>query len=164
VFGTAFLLLPLEAGYLIPCVPFVLALVAFLLPALAIGELALLLFLSCYVTLDEHGFATPGPVSDAHAQRVEESARVGRVIRRVAATPGKALIIAGPLLPLIEVKLNGSEQGAHRYRYLYLLQSEAELLGYVRQGYTLYYVDASAERRQRRLGIALREHGAESVL
>jgi hypothetical protein len=162
VYVGAFLRLPHEAGYLVPCVPFALLLVALLLPTLAIAELALLLALSCFVSLDERGLALDGPVLAAKASRIAQNARVGRVIRRAAETPGKALIIAGPLLPFIDVKLGKSEQGAHRY--LYLLQSEAELQAYRRAGYDLYFVDRSVERRQRRAGIALRAYGARSLL
>jgi hypothetical protein len=162
VFSSAFLMLPVEAGYLIPCVPFLLLIVAFLLPTLAIAELACLLLLSCFVGLDGDGLNAAGPVSAEHAGRLTQNAVVARVIRKAAATPGKALIIAGALLPRIEVKLGGSEQGPHHY--LYLLQSEAELLDYVQRGYALYYVDAGVERRQRRtFGIALRAHGAHSL-
>jgi hypothetical protein len=162
LFGAAFVILPLEAGYLIPCVPFLLLWLAFMLPALAIAELAGLLLLSCFVTVDANGCSAMGPVPSARVQRIEENALAGRIIRRLSATPGRALVVAGSMLPLIEVKLGGSQQGQHRY--LYLLQSEAELLEYLKQGYALYYVSRSIERRQRRLGIALRAHGARSVL
>jgi hypothetical protein len=161
LFGTAFAVLPLEPGYLIPCVPFLLLWVAFVLPSLAIAQLACLLLLSCFVSVDGDGCSGEGPLPSQRVQRVEENAFAGRIIRRLSATPGRALIVAGSLLPLIEVKLGGSQQGPHRY--LYLLQSEAELLEYLKAGYALYYVSPSVERRQRRLGIALRAHGARRV-
>lgn len=147
---------------MIPCVPFVLLLVALLLPSLAIAELALLLTLACFVGLNEQGLSLDGPVLSARASRIAQNARLGRVIQRVAATAGKALIIAGPLLPWIDVKLGKSEQGAHRY--LYFLQSEAELLEYRKAGYDLYFVDRSVERGQRRAGIVLSAYGARSLL
>jgi hypothetical protein len=161
-YAGAFLRLPHEAGYLIPCVPFALLLVALLLPAVAIAELALLLALASFISVDERGLSLDGPVLAAKAERRAQNERMDRVIRKLADMPGKALVVAGPLLPWIDVKLGKSEQGAHRY--VYLLQSEAELLEYRKAGYDLYFVDRSIERRQRRLGIALRSHGARSLL
>jgi hypothetical protein len=163
VFGVAFLLLPHEPAYLIPCVPFALLIVAFSLPTLAIAELALLLLISCFVALGPEGLSTDGPVPQERAQRIAQVTATNRVVRRVAAMPGKALIVAGPMLPWIEEKIGGTQQGPHLY--LYILQSEQDLADYVRRGYALYYVHPGIERMQRRLvGIALRAHGASSLL
>ena len=160
--GSAFLLLPHEAAYLIPCVPFALLLVAAFLPTPAIFVLACLLFVSCFVTLDGDGLAVPGPVQAAHLWRVEQTASANRVIRLVANKPGKALIIAGAYLPMIEVKLGTRQQGPHRY--LYLLQNQAELDDYLGQGYAIYYFDRGVARRQRALiGIDLHARGARGI-
>jgi hypothetical protein len=163
LFGVAFLRLPHEAAYLIPCVPFLLLLTAALLPTLAIAELALLLGLSCFVSLDAQGLSTPGPVPAARVRRIELNRRAGRVLRRMAANPGKALIIAGTMQPCLDVQRGSGEQPQHRY--LYLLQSEEELHGYQQQGYELYFVDRSTERLQRRLlGFSLLASGGRSIL
>lgn len=163
LFGAAFLRLPHEAAYLIPCVPFLLLLTAALLPTLAIAELALLLGLSCFVSLDAQGLSTPGPVPAARVHRIELSRRAEHVLRRMATIPGKALIIAGTMQPRLEVQRGGGERTRHRY--LYLLRSEEELQGYQRQGYQLYFVDRSVERLQRRLvGISLLASGGRSIL
>lgn len=162
LYVAAFLRLPSEAGYLIPCVPFALLLTAAFLPAVAIAQLALLLALSCFVGLDEQGLNLTGPVPAGQAERVAQNARATRVLRRMAAVPGKALIITGPLQPWVDVKLDGEQPG---HLFLYLLQSEEELRAYQREGYELYFVDRAVERRQQRAaGISLSAAGGRSVL
>ncbi len=163
LFGAAFLRLPHDSGYLIPCVPFLLLLPAAFLPAVAIAQLALLLALSCFVGLDEQGLNLAGPVPAARAYRVEQNARATRVLQRMAAIPGKALIVTGSLQPWLDVKRGSREQPGHIY--IYILQSDEELRAYQQAGYELYFVDRAIERRERRtFGISLSAAGGRSIL
>ena len=161
VYGVAFLRLPLEAGYLIPAVPFcILALGRFLnrklfvVVCLALIISPFLFNFSVPLILDESLFSNYwthfdllgedvavdflyGPLIYEHLSRVYSLRLVEQILAFGEQATGKTVVVAGSWIPRIEMALGGDSQG--KVEYVHLLD-EAETQAYRDRGYQLYYM------------------------
>jgi hypothetical protein len=134
----AFLRLPDEAGYLLPVVPFVLLVIALLVPPGAVAALAAALLLSSWIGW-QHGRPTlEGAIVEDHLVRQSQQRSTQAIIDAVAKLPDNATIVSAWALPRIELALDGDRQGSRQY--VYLVENLGDYQHYLQQGRQLYYL------------------------
>ena len=99
----AFAVLPIDAGYLVPTVPFVLLLLAGVPCKLRYGLFALIA-VGALVAVDRHGVRR-GPVLQAHTTRKLMHALLTDAIARADAVERPTTVVAGSLLPAVRFTL-----------------------------------------------------------
>jgi hypothetical protein len=173
--------LPLESGYLIPAVPFVLLLLNRFLTRRAFQFVCAALCLAPYVGyLSGAGSGPPwtysdrtvtfavagrpfaldplrGPVLHDYAERLHGMAFVDRILHAAQTLPADSVIVVGYWLPQIQVRLESeSPAGA---RFIYLLDAAA--LNRCRAGGTaVYYLPEMAAFNREADAVDLRRAGA----
>jgi hypothetical protein len=134
----AFLRLPDEAGYQLPVVPFVLLVIALLVPPGAVAALAAALLLSSWIGW-QHGRPTlEGAIVEDHLVRQSQQRSTQAIIDAVAKLPDNATIVSAWALPRIELALDGDRQGSRQY--VYLVENLGDYQHYLQQGRQLYYL------------------------
>ena len=131
-----FVRFPLESGYLIPIVPFViLLLVRFLERRLLIFACISITLSSC-ININESGIHR-GLIFANHSTRIEIMQYVEEVLSSGRGLHEKSVIVTGALLPKIRVELSSTSQGM--VKYVELLKAH-QLEEYLEQGYKIYYI------------------------
>ncbi len=176
-----FLRLPHEGAYLVPIVPFVLALCARVLSRRSFAALAVVLMLSafgCKVSEPGKPDSVPptalsiplgageharrldvlrGPVWHDHARR-ERGMRFATAVRDTArAQAGPAVVAAWEWLPVLRVMARGSTDGATRYVYVPL---RAEFDSLRAAGVAVYDLPGAEDDAQLLYGYSLRAGGS----
>lgn len=101
-----FLSLPLDAGYLIPMVPFFVLLLYRILSQKVLISLSLLLLISPFVlNIDENNITLAGPILIDSHKRIEEENYVMKVINLAKSSNKPSLIICESFLPKIQVMM-----------------------------------------------------------
>ncbi len=181
LYAAAYLRLPLETGYLLPAVPFVLLLLGKLLPRRpfrwACAGLCLAAF---FCHLGRAGAAPPsarsswavsfavagqaftldltrGPVLHDHFERWHGLNFVDRVVRAAEALPPSSVVVVGYWLPQIQVRFGESPPATARF--LYLL-GPAELERMRAEGTPVYYLPEMADFNREARGLDLARAGA----
>jgi hypothetical protein len=134
LYVVAFLKLPVEAGYLIPVVPFVLFPLARLLPRPVLAAICVALLISPFMAVGRHGFAR-GEVLVERTKRCAEMEVVQSYCHTVNRLEPKSVTIVGYQFHWVEGM--GLATDAQR-RYVYSL-GPVEAATYRAQGYRLYY-------------------------
>jgi hypothetical protein len=160
LYTVAYLKLPLEAGYLIPLVPFAIILLCFLMQGISVIVFSLLLMLSPFLSCNASGLPNlQGPVITDYTARAQANTALTRVIDAVAHLPARSIVVAGTHMPAVQTALGSDTQGQHRY--IYLFKDVDEYNRYAQDGYAVYFVDRATERYQALVnGLQLRKHGA----
>jgi len=103
--GLVFVILPLEPGYLIPAIPFLLLAASAKLPATSLRLLTAALALSCLLGVEDSRPGT-GPLLADHTARLAERDRIARILLSAEDLPPGSLVVVGPrLLPKIKMSL-----------------------------------------------------------
>ena len=177
--GCVFLRLPLEAGYLIPAVPFVLLAAGSRLPVTRFRLLCAALALSALVGFDA-GVPAAGPVLADRTARSADARRLQRLLEAGEALPEGSVVVVGPrLLPKIKVLLPVEAVLAGTSSPLVLdprfrtapatnaipavdgartwtaFISAETLESLVREGRPLWYAEGAREANRRRMGVEL---------
>jgi len=161
IFLAAFLRLPLEAAYLIPIVPFVLLLIGLILPQRLTAALSGILLIAPFVAINTSGISLNGPILYDHTVRSAEVELVDRVLDMVHTLPEGSVIVAGTLLPEIEVREYGNRDDAHEL--LYLVNSVEAYQKYTDAGRQVYYIPGMESFNRRIYGLDLAALGAQSL-
>lgn len=139
LFGAVYLRLPIEAGFLIPAVPFGLLLLFRMLSRPHALALAAVLVLAPFVNVVRSG-PRPGPVLWDHRERVERGAIVDEVIDVGHRLGPDAVIVAGYLMPQLRVTMGETgARGEGRATFIYLPE-EHELRSFLASGRHVYVV------------------------
>lgn len=148
LYTLAYARMPLEAGYLVPVVPFAIVLLALWLTPSVRLVFACLLCLSPYVGSWSPGLRWPGPIFEDHATREAHLVRVEKIIRAAHELPPDSVVLAGHQLPQIVVTLGWGNPECDRFISLILNKAQYQKLK--REHRAVYFVDRSTERYQRR--------------
>ncbi len=157
----AFLRLPDEAGYLVPVVPMVLLGLSLVEPPWLVAVLALVLICSPFIALDRHGLGLRGPILEDHAVRVSQQQSTGAILAAAARLPGPAVIVAGWVLPRLELALGTDRQGTHRF--IYLVEGLEDYQHYLADGNRVYFVPGVELYESQAHELELPELGAQAL-
>lgn len=160
IYVLAFLRLPVEAGYLVPTVPFVLLLFARYLHRGLFVTVCAVLVCAPFVDVGTGGIE-PGPVLKEAGSRVRAVRETGHILAAAARAPGERIVVvAGSHLPQVEVtRLRLGRPVAPRAEFVYRL-NEARFHEYVAEGYRVYVVPDQYPMNLRVEGLDLRRAGA----
>ena len=184
----AFLRLPLEEGYLIPAVPFVILLLGRIMTPGAFRLTCAVLCLSPFVcgagrmavtpaeTLSAHActftirgqefFLDPlrGPVVRDYAERLHGMSFVDGVLAHSKMLPPRSVVVVGYWLPQIQARTQSMplETDAQRIRYIYLIDRR-ELEQSRQSGIPVYYLPEMAAFNREKYGVDLAGSGAEPL-
>ena len=189
LYAVAFFRLPIEAGYLIPAVPFVILLVGRLARRRVFIVVCVALLVSPFVGITRTGLGS-GPVLLDRESRLARMGFVNRVLATGNILPGRNLVIVGGWLPQIQETLllrarkdsrvtvtyptlspepswgNPSAtvwQAGHMTRYV-LRVDEAQLSGYLDRGFHIYDLPGQTEQTLRANGLDLQAIGIRPLL
>jgi hypothetical protein len=178
-----FFLLPHEAGYLIPALPFIVLLLAcFLGRTWFILFCVLLIFSPFFLSvssrnvteitgvpaLSNHAIHIDipgnqvvidplyGPLIFDHRQRVYGMLYTGKVLEAAKQLNAKSIIVAGAWLTKIEPIAGDLEQ----VEFVYLIENEGVLENYLSDGFRIYYLPGQLEYNRTLYGIDLEAIGA----
>jgi hypothetical protein len=189
LYAVAFFRLPIEAGYLIPVVPFVILLFGRLARRPVFIVVCVALLVSPFVSITRTGLGT-GPVLLDRESRLARMGFVNRVLATGNILPGRNLVIVGGWLPQIQETLlsrarehyrvtvtyptlspepswgNPSAtvwQAGHMTRYV-LRVDEAQLSGYLDRNFHIYHLPGQTGQTLRANGLDLKAIGARPLL
>jgi hypothetical protein len=157
----AFLRLPDEAGYLVPLVPFALLALSLLAPSWLMQGLAVALLCSPFVALDRHGLSLRGPMLEDHAVRASQQQATEAILAAADRLPGRAVIVAGWVLPRLQLALGGDQRGPHRF--VYLVEGRGDFEHYVAEGYRVYFLPKVELYESQAHDLELSELGAKEL-
>lgn len=161
IYVLAFIRLPVEAGYLVPTVPFVLLLFARYLHRWLFLALCGLLLCAPFVDVGRAGIE-PGPILKEAGSRVRAVHETRRILTAAAGAPGeRVVVVAGSHLPQIEVTRlrRHREASARDEAFVYRLSAE-RFRKYVDDGYRVYVVPDQFAMNLRVEGFDLHRAGA----
>ncbi len=149
LYAIAYAIQPLEAGYLVPIVPFTIALLAVWQTRFASVIFGSLLCISPYLGSSSSEFRLSGPIFEDHTTREARSARVARIIKAARELPPGSIVLAGYQLPEISVTLGwGNPEGE---RFLSLIRSAEQYRKLKREHHPIYFIDRATARYQHRV-------------
>ncbi len=155
-YGIAFARLPVEPGYLIPMIPFALILLGIYLERRVFQLVCVALLLTSFVGFDRSGITTGLLFADRTGRFAGAS-----VTRRALVLAGrlreKSLVVAGPLLPQIQV--TSLDNPARNVTYVYALTA-AQAQAYRTKGYAIHYLMGIREFNLGQNGVDLDQYGA----
>lgn len=158
----AYLRLPLEAGYLVPVVPFLLWAFALWLHPVPAVVLSGLMLAAPFTDVGRSGLSIGGPVVSDHAQRAALNETVLRTLRALKRAPRPMVLVAGYYAPALESA--GLRQGETPHQVRNLLKNAQQLQRLKAAGFDIFYVDGAIEAYQRRVnGLRLRHNGAHAL-
>ena len=134
----AFLRLPDEPGYLVPLVPWVIVMVALLMPSRVASLFALALLVSPWIAFDHLRPTLDGAILEDHQVRRSQQLETLAVIDAVKRLPGRAAIVCGWVLPRITLALGGDRLGEHEF--IYLVEDDGDYRHYLAEGRQIYYL------------------------
>lgn len=140
IYVIAFLRLPIEAGYLIPMVPFVILLLAKGLDRRIFAVVCVGMIAASFISLDK-GVIKSGPIFEDHAQRMRGIRFVDEAVSKANELSGKNIIVAGRWLPQIECTAAAAESRSS-VKYTYMMSTKA-FWSYRSRGYKVYFLPGS---------------------
>ncbi|HET7544095.1 MAG TPA: hypothetical protein VFK05_29690 [Polyangiaceae bacterium] len=149
LYAIAYAKMPLESGYLVPLVPFAIALPALWLPNWSSLVFAALLCLSPFVGSLHKGRLTRGAIFEDHAVREGQIRRVARILERARELPPESIVLTGSDLPSILATLPGDSPECVRFTSFVRSQDQYEHL--MREGRIIYFLDRSTRHYQQRI-------------
>jgi hypothetical protein len=168
----AFLRLPLEAGYLIPVVPFVVLLLGIILERPVFIMVCAGLIVSSFFSFDSSGIVK-GPILVNHARRLTNLEIRNRILSLEEDRNEKSVIVTGHWeamlresgITLSPRRVNGTFiiNNNENLRAAFLLR-EGVLHRYLARGYTIYYLPDIRQMNINRYGIDLDDYGAKPLL
>jgi hypothetical protein len=132
-----FLRMPIEAGYLIPLVPFVLWLFAALLRPRVFACMCLALLLAPWLDWSARGIR-PGPILRGQSARRSEMDILERSLIELRSLQKPAIVVAGRWYMMLEQQHRGSVVGSAEL--VMSVRTRAQLESYLRSGCELYYL------------------------
>lgn len=154
----AFLRLPIEAGYLIPMVPFIILLLARALDRRMFWFFCVAVILSpFFFTLRDNHVQPAGMILADHNQRIGIDNYVESFLNRTSEMHTKSLFIVGHYLPWIEASTWETSQD--NIRYLYRID-QAQYDQAISEGWSVYYLPGTQQYSLRQFGFNLVEAGA----
>jgi hypothetical protein len=146
LYTLAYVMLPHEAGYLIPIVPFVLLLAAMWIERPHRYVLSLLLLAAPFIGYRDGAFGLPGPVVADYRERAKREQTVLDILRGMEQLPQPAVVVAGYLLPALEVAQPMRTASTHRL--IYLLKNQAQIERFRQEKFDIYFVNRAIEAYQ----------------
>jgi hypothetical protein len=139
LYVVAYLRLPLEAGYLIPAVPFALLALSLLYNPPYLQFVGVALLAAFLLAPGEHDPSRPSAILHDHRIREQKEESTRRIINKVnTLAPGSVVVVAWEL-PHILVELDKNLPDPDPY--VYFITSEDQMLGYQRAGRDVYFLD-----------------------
>ncbi|MCB9768610.1 MAG: hypothetical protein H6752_10475 [Candidatus Omnitrophica bacterium] len=134
LYGTLYLAMPHESGYLIPAIPFVILLFGKILPKEGFRTVCILLALSPFFYID----VKYSPIERHHHRRVEQMDYASEMVdRAMAIGPNNVLVTGGNWRPVME-SLSMEREGEAP---VFLSTPDLETLdGFLGQGFSIYYL------------------------
>jgi hypothetical protein len=157
----AYLRLPLEAGYLIPIVPFVLLIIGLVIPARLAWPVFLGLTAAFLFPTDDRGARFAGAIRSDHEARTAKLAQTLRVIAKVDSLRAKTVVIAAWDLPQIQVYLTPEQRA--RQTYVYLIENEDQILRYKDLGYDIVYLEGLDYHNLQICHVDVHQYGAHPL-
>ncbi len=154
-----FVRLPFEPAYLLPIVPFLMILIALLLPHPIPVLVSFVLASSAFVEVRGGQLRWTGPALQEFRDRIQAIRRVDATIAAMAGIPENAVIVAGWKLPQIRhaLRLRAIADGR---TWIYLVRDDDELAGYLAEKRPLYFLQKMDAYQKAVHGIDLRSAGA----
>lgn len=161
IHGIVFVLIPHEAAYLIPAVPWILALTARFFPQRAPVRIALVLLIVSpfLLSADKGGFEWYGPIFRDHRNRVSRAAETDDIVGRAGELEEKTLVVAGYMWPLLHHRVRSDRVG--NTRFVEKIRSIEEFADYVNQGYRIYYLQDMDRYMKLAFGVEIAALGAQ---
>ena len=179
-----FIRLPHQSGYLIPAIPFVILLLLRYLSRRMMIIIGLLLIISpffCTIInegenagganspkylarfgIDGNQYALDwrGTILRDHAVRIERLKFLNKVVISAARLDDRSIIVSGSWVPQLSVILQDNPE--EMAKYVYLL-NEAELRGYLDDGYNIWYLPGQLQLNRDILSVDLASYGAQPL-
>jgi hypothetical protein len=161
LYSISFLRLPLNAGYLVPLIPFALLALCLCLPRRLVAPIVGLLILAFLFAPADHGPAFAGVVRRHYAIREARLDETMKIISRVDQIEPKTIVVAAWELPQIRVYLKPEQRGKHIY--LYFIKNDEQVLSYLDQGYQIRYLRGLDHYNMEAHGVDLNQYGARPL-
>lgn len=129
-----YLRLPLESGYLVPAVPFVILLLARFLERRVFAIVCIGIIAASFIGVTH----VAGPIFESNTKRLQDIDYIGKVISTAERLPGQNVIIAGRWQPQILGTLVSRGQ-SNRISYTYMMSPKTCSI-YRSKGYGVYYL------------------------
>lgn len=141
LFLLAFSRLPLEAGYLIPIVPFVIILFGSFQRRIVLTLLCASLIISPFVSIGRSGI-NPGQIFNDYQSRKKSIVYIDNVLQKSNSISNQKIVIVGHWLPQVKSRLSLSQIDDSKTKFVYSLTT-SEIAEYELQGYKIYYLLSS---------------------
>ncbi len=159
VYVLAFMRAPLEPGYLVPIVPFTIALAALWSSNFASLVFAALLCVSPFYGSERAVFYGKGPILEDAERRDGQLRKLVRILDASRKLPAHSIVLAGTRRPELEALLPTDSPENQR---IYGLVTPEECEKFKREGYRLYVADRATEGYLRRMtGVHTHAYGAK---
>lgn len=152
-----YLAFPDQAGYFLPAVPFTILLLARFSPRWLFQTFCILTIAGAFIGW-KNGAPAAGPIFQDRAERLRTIANVRNFYSYARTIPGRNVFVIGAFYHAIHLMAPESRSG----HYVYLV-SEKELAGYIKEGFTIYYLPAIRQFEYDVHGIDLARYGAIDV-
>ena len=159
IYAAAYLLLPDQAGYLLPLVPAVLLLICLTTRRRFLQIALSCLLVSSLVEFGPAGF-TSGAILVDHQQRLKGLASIRDFLNVTESVPGNNVFVVGSSEPEIAVLAPRLQNGRNRYVYQ---MNASEVRAALDDGRALYYLPTMRRFNYMVTGIDLAEYGARDI-
>jgi len=183
LYFAVFTRLPHQSGYLIPAIPFVILLLLRYLGRRMMIIIGLLLIISpffCTIIPEsenaksqssknlvhfsfigkQYALDWRGAILRDHAVRIERLKFLNNVMTSVDRLDKKSVVVSGSWGPQLRFLLRDDPQGMAKYVYLL---NEAEIRGYLDDGYSIWYLPGQLQLNRNVHGIDLTAYGARQL-
>lgn len=150
---------PLEAGYLIPMIPFVLIIAGIILPGRFVIPLCIALICSPFLSLKPGKSLFQGMmIGDFQGRRLKLQ-QTQRIIRKIQKLPPRSILVCGDMYPVLFMATTGDQH--KEFRMIDILKSAAKIDDYLKKGWRIFYLPGLNQVHKK--GLAVRCHPHRSV-
>ncbi len=157
IYWILFLWLPIDSGYLIPTLPFMILLFSVYFSRNLLIILCMSFLISPFVDIDRYGLH-PGPIIQDHFLREKGVKFAREIVHKSNSLDQEALIVAGYWLPKIQTIIPGSSSSEVRFTYSLDAQQASEAL---EKGIHVYFLPNIRQHNQSATGVDLVEFGGK---
>ena len=160
LYGAAYARLPLDAGYLVPVVPFAIMALGLVAPSRVFRVFCLALCFSPFIDVGRKGITLGGPLAADRVARLQDDRGARAVIEAASQLPEQVVVVCGSMQPRI---LSMIVAGPSAERFLYLIDDAAVLEPDAGGGEPVRFVPGADLENLALNGIDLRALGAEEI-
>jgi len=162
ILGAMFARMPHEPGYLLPAVPWILFLAAYVLPRRTLRAFLLLMILSPFVlSVDKGGITPHGRIFRDQRDRIALAEQTEETIAQARRLDHEAVIVAGYHYPPLRLRLGSEQVGQARFvRGIHDAQEFARFAG---NDGRVYYLPDMDRYMRRAYGVDLNALGAKCL-